>query len=191
MEFFSRPDAPLTKYLIDLILEKASARPDRIKDDAAALGTQAHQYIDRFIKGEKLEAIPDEILKPVSAFAEWWTQSGFKFVSGDLKVASRKYGYGGSLDALAGKNGKLVLLDWKTSKAIYDEYALQVAAYARGLSKTYRLEARCASIVRFNKPGVTGVSFEACEIRDINLSFSAFLDAKGLSEKMKQEHFIR
>lgn len=191
MSQFSNGSCTITDTLIDRVIEEASARPDKIKDDAASLGSKVHAYIDRFVKGGKLEKIPNEILKPVSAFADWWKRSGLTFVSGDLKVASSAYGYGGSLDALAKKNGRLVLLDWKTSKAIYDEYALQAAAYVQAFIETYGVGVSEAVIVRFSKPGVPGPVFESGRLANIAESLAAFLDAKGLSEKMKQEHLIR
>ncbi|CAM5407445.1 hypothetical protein SMICM304S_08777 [Streptomyces microflavus] len=37
--------------------------------------------------------------------------------------------YAGSFDAIARIDGEVVVLDWKTSKAVYDSVALQLAAY--------------------------------------------------------------
>jgi hypothetical protein len=53
-------------------------------------------------------------------------------------VFSHLYGYAGSMDALARKmnDGRgLVVLDWKTSNRLNDEYAYQVAAYAKALEE--------------------------------------------------------
>lgn len=176
---------------IDEILAVAAKRPDQLKDDAADLGTKAHAYIDTIVKGGKISNIPDDILTPVMAFAEWWDGSGMEFLSGDLKVASLEHGYGGSLDALGIRGSTLVLLDWKTSKALYDEYALQVAAYAKAFEEMYGVVVEEAVCVRFRKDGVRGVSFEALKVRNIDESFQAFLAAKDLSERMKLEHFVR
>lgn len=177
---------------IEPLLEAANKIPDKLKDDAAALGTEAHAYIDKFIKGESLGPLPDSVLEPVSAFADWWKRSGLSFVAGDTKVASRRHGFGGSLDALAiNGSGVLVLLDWKTSKAIYDEYALQVAAYCYAFTETYGISVKRAVCVRFRKIGVTGEPFEALEVRDIPASFEAFLAAKHLQEALKNGQFNR
>lgn len=176
---------------ISKLIEAARANPDKIKEEAANLGTQAHAYIDKVVNGMDLEYLPGSILRPVSAFADWWKSSGLRFVLGDTKVASRVHGYGGSLDALAADGGRLVVLDWKTSKALYDEYALQVAAYVKAFEEMYGASIGEAWCVRFSKPGVLGPAFEAIRVRNIDESFAAFLDAKGLAEKMKLEHFVR
>lgn len=177
---------------LKIMLDAASKIPDKLKDDAAALGTEAHAYIDRFVKGEKVGPLPDEILDPVHGFADWWKRSGLEFVAGDTKVASRLHGYGGSLDALARRpDGGLALLDWKTSKALYDEYALQVAAYVKAFEEMYGIKIEEAWCVRFRKKGVEGPPFEALRVRDIDESFKAFLDAKRLQSSLKLEHFVR
>lgn len=174
------------------LIEESKNLPDQLKDAAAQLGTEAHAYIDKFVKGEPLGPLPDNISEPVSGFAEWWKRSGFRFIAGDTKVASRRHAFGGSLDALATKNRAFILLDWKTSKAIYNEYALQVAAYVKATEEMYPgikiAEAWC---VRFRKPGVTGPAFEALQVSDIERSFEAFLAAKSLQGLLKNEHFAR
>lgn len=180
-----------TETELNALLALASKRPDQLKDDAAKLGTEAHAYIDKIVRGEAPGPIPDEILEPVSAFASWYRGENYQFVLGDTKVSSRRHGYGGSLDALALRGGDLVLLDWKTSKALYDEYALQVAAYAYAFNETYGISVRSAVCVRFRKPGVDGPPFEALEVKDIPASFEAFLAAKHLQEALKQDQFIR
>ena len=125
----------ISSEALEEILTRASKQPDKLKDDAADLGTKAHAYIDTIVKGGKISNIPDDILTPVMAFAEWYGESNIEFVAGDTKVASLEHGFGGSLDALGARGSTLVLLDWKTSKALYDEYALQVAAYAKAFEE--------------------------------------------------------
>ncbi len=184
-------DITINRYDVIDAVERAKKRPDQLKDDAAKLGTEAHAYIDKVVKGEPLGPLQDDILEPVSAFADWWKNGDYSFVAGDTKVASRRHRFGGSLDALALRDGRLTLLDWKTSKAIYDEYALQVAAYAYAFNETYGVSVRSAVCVRFRKPGVEGPPFEALEVKDLPASFEAFLAAKHLQEALKQDQFIR
>lgn len=178
----------LNKDWIREILGEARKRPDTLKDQAADLGSRAHAFIDRIIRNEEPADVPPEIAAPVQAFHEWWKGSGIELVMGDTPVASREYGYGGSLDALGRKDGKFIVLDWKTSNAIYPEYALQVAAYAQALRETYEIECNEAIIVRFGKK--RPVDFEKKELADLNLSFYAFLAAKTLKEAMEKPHFL-
>lgn len=178
------------------LLKDAGKRPEKLKDDAADLGTKAHAYIDVIVNGGAPGKLDNDILRPVSAFAAWWRSAGIALLLGDTKVASRRHGYGGSLDAVGWDevHQVLVLLDWKTSKSVYAEYALQVAAYVRAFEEQYGVEVKRALIVRFDKDGgrsSSGKGFEVAELRNIEESFQAFLAAKELSERMKFEHLIR
>lgn len=178
----------LNKSWISDLLQEAKRRPDQIKDQAADLGTRAHAFIDEIIHGREPAEIPAEILGPVRAFKDWWKGSGIELVMGDTKVASRLHGYGGSLDALGRRNGKLIILDWKTSSGIYPEYALQVAAYAQAFEETYGAPCAGAVIVRFGKK--LPIEFEVKELADLKLSLQAFLAAKTLKESLDKTHFM-
>lgn len=178
----------LNKSWIDNVLVDAKKRPDQIKDEAADLGTRAHAFIDLIIHGREPEDVPPEILAPVSAFKDWWKGSGIELVMGDTKVASRIHGFGGSLDALGRRDGRFIILDWKTSSGVYAEYALQVAAYAQAFTETYGLPCRDAVIVRFGKK--PPVEFEVKELADVKRSLEAFLAAKALKEALEKPHFL-
>lgn len=177
----------LTKAWITSVLSEASKRPQRITEEAADLGTQAHAMIDLIVRGEEPVEVPEAIQAPVNAFREWWKSSGIRIVLGDTKVASRKFGYGGSLDALGWRDGKFLILDWKTSSGLYNEYALQVAAYAQAFSETYGCICEEAIVVRFGKKWP--IEFEKKQVADLQLSFRAFLAAKELKEALDQPHF--
>jgi hypothetical protein len=177
----------LSKDWIITVLAEASKRPQKITEEAADLGTQAHAMIDLIVRGQEPGEIPEPIQAPVNAFREWWKDSGIQIVLGDTKVASRKFGYGGSLDALGWRNGKFLILDWKTSSGLYNEYALQVAAYAQAFAETYGCICEEAIVVRFGKK--LPIEFEKKEVADLQLSFRTFLAAKELKESLEKSHF--
>lgn len=180
-------NAPITitpDWIQQLICD-AKRRPDRIKEDAAALGTDIHAIIDKLVHGEAVQ-YPEEYAPAVQAFQQWWFDSGIELVMGDTKVASVLHGYGGSLDALGRRNGQYIILDWKTSNGIWPEYALQVAAYAQAFYETFGIYAQEGIIVRFGKK--LPIEFEAKKIRDLDVSFQAFLRAKELKESLQFEH---
>lgn len=128
------------------MLEAARTARFRTRDIAAELGTRAHELIDLWVKGggsfvhyrEGEEYTIDlsqerlEVQYAFAAFMEFWNSQELEFHASELTVCEVKIGVGGTLDALArDKNGKLVLLDWKTSNAVRDKNLLQVVAYAR------------------------------------------------------------
>lgn len=141
----------ITTELLAEVLKAGRKRPEKVKDAAADLGTRVHGLIDRWILGERIiECAADEAVA-FENFRKFTVDKGLRFISGDLAVASVKYRYGGRLDALAMMGDKLVLMDWKTSNAIRDDYALQVAGYRMALLETYGLKADRAMVVRFDK----------------------------------------
>lgn len=183
-------DIKITPEWIDDLIKRAKKRPDNIKDAAADLGTRVHEFIDLIIHGKEpkdLKDIPPDLDAPVTAFKTWWKNSGIELVMGDTKVASLIYEFGGSLDALGRRNGSYIILDWKTSNAIYSEYSLQVSAYAQAFAETYGIFVQEAIICRFGKK--LPIDFETRKVGDIDRSFRAFLAAKELSELMRFEHF--
>lgn len=179
----------LTEEWIDHLMLEAKKAPEKAKDDAADLGTEAHAYFERFITGQPALAINPKIQPAVDAFNKWVETSGLHLVGGDTNVASLIHGYGGALDALAvDDDGAWVLIDWKTSSGTYNEYALQVAAYAQAFKETYGIQCWRAIIVRFSK--IEPVEFEAKEVANLRDSLEMFLTAKQLKEGMAKEAFL-
>lgn len=179
----------ITEDWIERLLKEASARPAKIKDDAADLGTRIHAHIDLIIHGKEPQTMEDDIQPAITAFKDWWKGSGIELVLGDTKVASLVHKYGGSLDALGRRNGDFIILDWKSSNFFSESFALQVAAYARAFEESYGINVQEAIIVRFNKK--LPVEFEFKKVRDIEKSFQAFLKAKELKEHLEFDHFDR
>lgn len=182
----------LTPEWIAEVMADAKARPDQIKQEAADLGTMAHQVIDRIVNGEEIkdEDIPEAVRAPVSNFMTWLKESRIEMVMGDTRVASVAEKFGGSLDALGWKDGRYVLLDWKTSSGIYTEYGLQVAAYATAFEETFGVPIGEAYIVRFDKKEpVWDPQKDVKRVSNLTVSYGAFAAAKTLKEALEEPHF--
>jgi hypothetical protein len=174
----------LNHVALDELMQRADRQPDKIKDSAADLGTRVHNAIDAFIMG-KAPTLDPEAQKGFENFMTWLQGEELEFICGDVSVASVSIGYGGRLDAIARrKNGRLVLLDWKTSNALRDEYPLQVAAYAQAFKETYGLAVDEAIVVRFGKDKA-----DDFEPRPVNLeaALTAFKNAFDLNNSMTKE----
>lgn len=174
------------RWIADM-LDEAKERPDKLKDDAADLGTEAHKFFDLIIHGKEPNVVPEPIQAAVEAFRKWWRNSGIELVLGDTKVASLIHGYGGSLDALGRREGKFIILDWKTANGIYPEYGLQVAAYGQAFFETYGIYCQEGIIVRFGKK--LPVDFETKRVREMEGAFQAFLSARKLKEGLDRPMF--
>ena len=106
-----------------------------IMKEAGRIGTLAHKMIEEFIQGGSVrldDYTPNEISQAKTAYYgyyTWFADNNVEFLETEMKLVSEKYGFGGTFDAIAIVNGKLVICDWKTSNAVHDEFLVQLAAY--------------------------------------------------------------
>lgn len=102
------------------------------KKAAADIGTLVHDWVEAYINGENPE-MPEvkEAQIGVNAFLDWVSANKVKFLSSERIVYSKKYGYIGKMDIEAKVNGKLCLIDIKTSNGLYNTYGMQTAAYVK------------------------------------------------------------
>lgn len=109
----------------------------KVTDQAASIGTIAHYLVECYLKGQEPDLgdyTPNNI-RPArlafGAFEEWWTTQSLTVIGSEEQLASDKFQYGGTIDIMAqgATKGDIRLIDVKTSKAIYDEMLMQLAAY--------------------------------------------------------------
>jgi hypothetical protein len=106
--------------------------PWQQRDQAADLGTAVHALIEAEATGRPRPELPAEAGPLVAAFDQFTGDHRPSWVASEATVFSRRYGYAGTLDAVASLDihPGLVLLDVKTGRGVYPEAALQLAAYA-------------------------------------------------------------
>ena len=109
-----------------------------VLEKAASIGTLTHKMInmDLSASAEPLDAklYPfthwEAAQRAFASFMMWKKKQGeIKPVRLESAIASAGLRYGGTLDALVYLNGKLTLIDFKTSASIHKEYFAQLAAY--------------------------------------------------------------
>lgn len=151
-------------------LIEESIQQHRIKKERAAdIGTQVHDWAEQFIKAKTKKdqpKLPDDpqVYNGVSAFLRWVDEREITFVSSEKQIYSKKYNYAGIMDAEAIIDGKLCVVDFKTSKAIYPEHFIQTCGYLIASEEESKKKYDKAIIIRFGKE--TG-EFEVQEILDI------------------------
>lgn len=165
----------------------------KVKDQAADIGTLAHFLCECHLKGieaDTSEFSPADLSKAENAvikFMTWWDKEGFTLVASEEQLVSEHYGYGGTLDIIArDKEGILHLIDIKTSKACYEEYWFQVAAY-RGLWNENKGEQLIGEtyIVRIGKEADED-DFETPSRTDLTREFDVFLKCLALYKAVKE-----
>lgn len=130
------------------------------RDGAADAGTIAHWWAEQDIKaplppgsdwkesrpnyvilGGKaprkvyLSDIDPEVLAKAEgafeAYRTWKSMTRLELVASEVSLVSEELGFGGTLDAIGKIDGKLLLIDFKTSNGTYWDHLLQIAAYGR------------------------------------------------------------
>lgn len=123
----------------DLTLDEWSRhlreRRFQVRDKAAEVGTGVHLYADMAPRASESDSaafnIPDGWIPYVEAFRRFLDRfSASNILSSEKSVFSLGDGYGGTYDFLMMIDGELWLIDIKTSKGVYPETGLQLAAYS-------------------------------------------------------------
>lgn len=105
------------------------------RDVAADAGTIAHAMIEADLKGKEIDTTkyPAELLSKAETgylnFLEWKKGADLKVVASEVPLISERYRFGGTIDCPAFIRGRLTIVDWKTSNAVYEDYLIQIAAY--------------------------------------------------------------
>lgn len=103
------------------------------RDEAASNGTLAHEIVEAHIKGldicEAVSAAPEAVQSSVKAYLKWESMTKLKIVEQEISLVSEKYQFGGTPDAIGEIDGELCMIDWKTSKSVYQDMLIQIAAY--------------------------------------------------------------
>jgi len=105
-------------------------------DAAARVGTLAHEMVEYYLRGERLDLsdyTPNEIEKARRAFRKfvvWAKPLDLQPILLEEPLVSESYRFGGTIDFYGIRNAIPSLIDFKTSKGLYAEHLLQVAAYA-------------------------------------------------------------
>lgn len=108
------------------------------KQQAADLGKEIHEWCEKYIKHnlkikgyEKMPEMPEkpEVQIGVMAFLDWEKEHKVKFISSERVVYSKKHDFIGTMDIEAKIDGKLCLVDLKSSNGLYNTVRLQTAAY--------------------------------------------------------------
>jgi len=128
----------------------------KIRDKAGDIGTLTHYLIMMHLRGEEPDT--SEYSKQDISFAEsclikfwdWEKVHRLEPILIEEPLISEIEGVGGTVDFYGKVDGQLALIDFKTSKAIYSDMLVQVAAYQQLLEENkYHVEV--VKILRIGK----------------------------------------
>ncbi len=121
-----------------------------IATKSAEEGTAVHTTIEAILKKEPV-TIPDLIRPSVDAFLEFNRNNTITPLRIEERVVSKKHHYAGTIDILAEVNGRVGILDIKTSQAIYRDYSMQTAAYIEAYKEDTTLPPLTSWILRLDQ----------------------------------------
>jgi hypothetical protein len=145
------------KWLADRGWDEAQA----VKQAAGNKGSKVHAAISAIIEGEEVR-IDSKYLNPetgvfeeltleecdaIKSFVDWQKATNPETIVQDVTIFSEKYNYAGTIDYICKIDGRVYLVDFKTSAEVWPEYELQVSAYKQPLQNA-----------EFSIPGFVDVS---------------------------------
>lgn len=154
------------------------------KVDAGNIGTLLHVWISGYIKQENPPMpVNKSLQESVNKFLEWVAKHDVKFLLSEQQIYSKTNNYTGTLDAVCKIDGKLYVLDLKTSSGIYKtEYGMQLAAYKLARSEEFPQEEYSGCILlRIGREG----GFETWQFEDCNIYEKGFLAALELYKNIE------
>ena len=164
------------------------------RDKAALAGNIAHDMIEcDILKHERPAFVCDaELLtKAENAFAqfkEWQEQTKIEIVATERSFVSERHQFGGTIDAIGrDMKGRIVLLDWKTSNAVYQDYLIQLAAYALLLEECEpALTPTAFHLIRVAKESADFAHHFFGELEDAKKAFLLMRDLYDIDKRLKK-----
>jgi hypothetical protein len=175
------PGVEHSQLFLEEVFRAAKSAHRGIKSDAASKGTNIHKDIERgLLDSDGTEALSGSAI----AVKKFLDDEGVRHLELERRIYSRVHRFSGTLDLLGqDKDGRLVLLDYKTSKSIYPEFRLQTAAYCKALEEELSVTIDRRIIVQISADGeLTPHYYERPTLRG---DWSAFLGLLAVYKRMQ------
>jgi hypothetical protein len=164
----------------DQVVAMLAATPNAIRNRGGVRGTQVHDLAEAVVHGEAVE-VDAQLDGYVSGYARWLDRSKFVPEWSEWPVASRHYGYAGRFDVMGMIGETRWLVDIKTSRSVYGDTALQVAAYARAeFMVDHDVEWPIPAVDRIGVLHVREDGTDLYDLGSIDDAFVEFLHAFGI-----------
>jgi predicted RecB family nuclease len=160
-------------------------------DDKADIGTLVHEMMFADLKEEKVDTSyytgqQIEIAQnSFKKYLDWKKKHTIVPLLLEKALVSEKHQYGGTIDNYCKLDSVYTLIDYKTSKAIWSEYYIQVSAY-RQLLKENGYKVKQVAILRVGRSEDEGFEFQICSGLDKYFKvFKHCLAIYNLQKKLK------
>jgi hypothetical protein len=118
------------------IITEARTAAERAREDAAEVGTNTHDWLRDYWKGYVSGVCPpmpkeERTVKCVNAALNWFDEHRIEPIAVEEPQYSRLHKICGRPDLIARVDGELAVVDYKSTKFLYPEVALQMCPYAK------------------------------------------------------------
>ena len=150
----------------------------KYRDDKADIGTLVHKQILDHLRGQVTTPKEYTLEQLTTAevcfnkYMEWEEKQEMEPIMLEAQLVSEKHKFGGTPDNYCKLNGVLTIIDYKTSKAIYDENFYQLAGY-KILLEEYGHSVEQCLILRIGRDETEG--FEVCKRENLETEEQIFL----------------
>ena len=126
-------------------LKDVGANADIIMRRAGNEGTQVHEAIEAYLKGEEIHWLDQwgktkyslKVWQMILKFVEFWETHKPTLVESEVHVFSDELKIAGTADLILEIDGELWMVDIKTSNYLHDSYDLQLACYTQAWNENF------------------------------------------------------
>ena len=163
-------------------LESIRTASEEVSRPAAEKGDLVHDIIDSWMSGRPRDDDPGQVNSYMNSFIRFLTDTRPRFIENEVCLFSRAYDYCGTADWIAELDGKIVLGDTKSGKAIYPEAALQVSALAHAdfILRDNGDEEKIPPISDLMVLNVRPRSWKLARVKNSEACFQVFLGARRI-----------
>ena len=153
---------PTSQEIMDLY-DASYKVPEDYTKQSAEFGTLLHDFLETFLTTGEIKEIKPHPYADVNIckasmlkFVNDWHLGPHTTIKAECLIWSDVYKYAGCIDYVAHINGKIYIMDWKTTGSLHTKYLLQLAAYWNALeerAKDYHLTEPIEHVylIRFDK----------------------------------------
>lgn len=120
----------ITEKRADEILKESKRQHKKVSKEAMDIGTRTHAACEAWLKGQ-LVNLDDDTSSLFYAFRDWWVEHKCVLMKSEHTVYDTELGYAGTCDIVCYMDGKVYVMDIKTSNDFWvPDMPAQLAAYA-------------------------------------------------------------
>lgn len=129
--------------------------------DKAQYGTDCHDIAEQYLTGILPRVVPDgislsqyeytELFHKLEHLNQKFSEMGIRILGTELQMHGERFG--GTLDLLVYKESsdRIILLDYKTSKSVYDSHLIQLGGYCKLLEEIYGVRVTDIGVILLSK----------------------------------------